>query len=162
MQKQIIKVGMADLATGRAPDILTTLGLGSCVGIAIYDKVQRIGGLAHIMLPDSSQINNQENKAKFANTAIPILISDMLRQGALKKNLVAKIAGGAHMFQFQNMDSMMRIGSRNSSAVIEILGQEGIPIVAQDVGGNYGRTVELDTATGIFKIKTIGQGIKEI
>lgn len=153
---------MADLATGRAPDILTTLGLGSCVGIAIYDKVQRIGGLAHIMLPDSSQINNQENKAKFANTAIPILISDMLRQGALKKNLVAKIAGGAHMFQFQNMDSMMRIGSRNSSAVIEILGQEGIPIVAQDVGGNYGRTVELDTATGIFKIKTIGQGIKEI
>ena len=158
----IIKVGMADLNIGRAPDVLTTLGLGSCVGIALYDATIKVGGLAHIMLPDSTQIKNNNNVAKFADTAIEVLINKLVEEGARKNRLIAKIAGGAHMFEFKNMDDMMRIGTRNVNAVTQILGDNGIPVISRDIGSNYGRTVELYTNTGIFRVKTIGHGIKEI
>ena len=161
-EAKIIKVGMADLRVAKAPDILTTLGLGSCVGIALYDNVAKIGGLAHIMLPDSTQIKNNSNVAKFADTAIEQLIEELVSQGARNTRLVAKIAGGAHMFEFKNMDDMMRIGTRNVSAVIDCLEAFRIPIIASDTGSNYGRTVELHTATGVFVVKTIGHGVKEI
>lgn len=161
-ESRVIKVGMADLSTAREPDILTTLGLGSCVGIALYDPVVKIGGLAHIMLPDSKQIKNNENKAKFADTAIEVLLQQMINEGARKTRLVAKIAGGAHMFEFKNMDDMMRIGTRNVMAVTACLEAYRIPIIASDTGSNYGRTVELHTATGVFVVKTIGHGVKEI
>lgn len=158
----IIKVGMADLNVGKNPDVLTTLGLGSCVGIALYDATTKIGGLAHIMLPDSTQIKNNSNAAKFADTAIEALVNQLLEEGARRNKLVAKIAGGAHMFEFKNMDDNMRIGTRNVIAVIKILEAYNIPIISQDTGSNYGRTVELYTNTGIFRVKTIGHGIKEI
>ncbi len=159
---KIIKVGMADLKIAKAPDVLTTLGLGSCVGIALYDGVAKIGGLAHIMLPDSTQIKNNSNVAKFADTAIEQLIEELVSSGARTTRLVAKIAGGAHMFEFKNMDDMMRIGSRNVSAVTACLEAFRIPIIASDTGSNYGRTVELHTTTGVFVVKTIGHGVKEI
>jgi len=158
----VIKVGMADLNIAMEPDILTTLGLGSCVGIALYDPIIKIGGLAHIMLPDSTQIKNNENKAKFADTAMQVLLQQMLKQGAKKNRLVAKIAGGAHMFEFKNMDDMMRIGTRNVNAVLQILEEMRIPLIAQDTGDNYGRTIELHTTTGMLRVKTIGHGIREI
>lgn len=161
-ESKMIKVGMADLSTAKDPDILTTLGLGSCVGIALYDATAKIGGLAHIMLPDSTQIKNNSNIAKFADTGIEALIKEMLKMGAKQNRLVAKIAGGAHMFEFKNMDDMMRIGTRNVAAVTQILEQVHIPIISQDTGSNYGRTVELHTSTGVFVVKTIGHGIKEI
>ncbi len=158
----IIKVGMADLNVVKAPDILTTLGLGSCVGIALYDSIVKVGGLAHIMLPDSTQIKNNSNPAKFADTAIVKLIEDMVNLGAKSSRLVAKIAGGAHMFEFKNMDDMMRIGTRNIAAVTQILEELSIPIIASDTGSNYGRTIELHTSTGVLLVRTIGHGIKEI
>ena len=161
-ESKIIKVGMADLNTAKEPDVLTTLGLGSCVGIALYDPMTKVSGLAHIMLPDSTQIKNNENKAKFADTAIDILLQEMVQKGARKSRVVAKIAGGAHMFEFKNMDDMMCIGARNITAVIEKLGQINIPIIAQDTGENYGRTIELYTVTGMLRVKTIGHGIREI
>jgi len=158
----VIKVGMADLNVVKDPHILTTLGLGSCVGIALYDSVTKVGGLAHIMLPDSKQIKNNSNLAKFADTGIVKLIEDMVRIGARGNRLVAKIAGGAHMFEFKNMDDMMRIGTRNIAAVTQILEELTIPILASDTGSNYGRTIELHTRTGILLVRTIGHGIKEI
>ena len=153
---------MADLKIAKAPDVLTTLGLGSCVGIALYDSTTKIGGLAHIMLPDSKQIKNNSNVAKFADTGIAELIEELVSNGARSNRLVAKIAGGAHMFEFKNMDDMMRIGTRNVNAVIACLEEFKIPIIAKDTGSNYGRTVELHTDTGIFVVKTIGHGVKEI
>lgn len=161
-ESRIIKVGMADLNIAREPDVLTTLGLGSCVGITLYDASIKLGGLAHIMLPDSTQIKNNDNKAKFADTGIELLIEQMVAQGARKNRLVAKIAGGAHMFEFKNMDDMMRIGTRNVTAVVQILEALRIPILAQDTGSNYGRTIELHTQTGMLFVKTIGHGVKEI
>ena len=158
----IIKVGMADLSIAKEPDVLTTLGLGSCVGIALYDSSIKLGGLAHIMLPDSTQIKNNSNKAKFADTAIELLLEQMVSKGARKNRIVAKIAGGAHMFDFKNMDDLMRIGTRNVTAVSQILKDISIPIIAQDTGDNYGRTIELHTLTGTLRVRTIGHGIREI
>lgn len=161
-ERKVIKVGMADLCTAKYPDILTTLGLGSCVGIALYDSELKIGGLAHIMLPDSTQIKNNSNEAKFADTAVMALVKQMEQEGAQRHRLIAKIAGGAHMFEFKNTNSMMRIGTRNVAAVINILNKVHIPIIAQDTGKNYGRTIELHTSTGVLRVKTVGQGVQEI
>jgi chemotaxis protein CheD len=160
--QEIIKVGMADLNTAVYPDILTTLGLGSCVGIALYDPVSRVGGLAHIMLPDSTQIKNNSNKAKFADTATVLLVEEMIKLGAVKERIIAKLAGGAQMFAFNNTNELMRIGYRNIAAAHSILEKLGIKIVASDTGENYGRTIELYTEDGKLLIKTIGHGIKEI
>lgn len=160
--ENVIKVGMADLQSARHPCILTTLGLGSCVGIAIYDPPRKIAGLAHIMLPSSQQARNNSNVAKFADTAIIKLIDDMLKLGANKSSLVAKLAGGAQMFSFSEASEMMRIGSRNVISSKEMLEQLKIPIIAEDTGGNYGRTIELSSNNGKLFIKTIGHGVKEI
>lgn len=157
-----IKVGMADLNTATEPDTLITLGLGSCIGIALYDPVSKVGGLAHIMLPDSTQIKNNSNLAKFADTAITALIEQMTEIGARQSRLVAKLAGGAQMFDFKQTSDVMRIGYRNDIASRQILEELNIPIVASDTGENYGRTVELHTSTGKLAVKTINFGIKEI
>ncbi|CRZ34538.1 chemotaxis protein CheD [Herbinix hemicellulosilytica] len=159
---KIIKVGMADANVCAAPDVITTLGLGSCVGIVLYDPVSKIAGLAHIMLPDSTKILNNSNKYKFADTAIDILIKDMMRIGANRNNLVAKIAGGAQMFNFGNSSEMMRIGDRNVEATKEKLAQLGIRILAEDTGANYGRTIEFYPETGLLHIKAVGRELKII
>ena len=95
----LIKVGMAEYKVGRNPDILITYGLGSCVGIAIYDPIAKIGGLAHIMLPDSAQARSTDNLAKFADTALPVMVEEIIKLGAYKLNIWAKCAGGAQMFK---------------------------------------------------------------
>ncbi|MGE5676878.1 MAG: chemotaxis protein CheD [Pseudomonadota bacterium] len=158
----LIKVGMADLNTVNSPGILTTLGLGSCVGICLYDTSTRISGMVHIMLPSSVQIKNNSNLAKFADTGIVKLLEDMIKIGAKRNRIVSKIAGGAQMFNFNDASDMMRIGARNVTATKETLKQLNIPIMAEDTGGNYGRTIELYSETGMLLIKTIGYGIKQI
>lgn len=158
----VIKVGMADLQSSRHPCVLTTLGLGSCVGIALYDPVRKVAGLAHIMLPSSQQARNNSNIAKFADTAITKLIDDMINIGAGKSQIVAKLAGGAQMFTFNDASEMLRIGARNVSASKEMLQMLRIPILAEDTGGNYGRTIEIHSESGKLLIKTIGHGVKEI
>jgi chemotaxis protein CheD len=160
---EIIKVGMADLKVCAYPDSLTTLGLGSCVGIALYDKVTKITGLAHIMLPDSKKITRNENIAKFADTGIEETVRLMLLKGANKKRIVAKIAGGADMFNLGSSGKgSIRVGESNVLAVRENLARLGIPIVAEDVGLNYGRTVIIRSEDGGFVIKSVGKSVKEI
>lgn len=155
-----IKVGMADLNICKSPDMITTLGLGSCIGIALYDPVAKIGGLAHIMLPDSTQMRNNQNIAKFADTGIEALVKKMVSAGAVKSRLVAKIAGGAKMFEVTVASSVGNIGLRNAEASKKKLKELGIPLKAEDTGLNYGRTVELYAETGQFKIKSVGKTIK--
>ena len=157
-----IKVGMADLNVCKAPDMITTLGLGSCIGIAVYDPVVKIGGLAHIMLPDSTQMRNNSNIAKFADTGIEELIKRVMAAGANKRRLVAKIAGGAKMFQVSGLSTIGNVGDRNAEASRIKLKQLGIPLLAEDTGLNYGRTVELYPATGEFYIKAVGKSLKII
>jgi len=157
----VIVVGMADLKVAKSPDNLTTLGLGSCVGITLYDKAKKIGGMAHVMLPTYKGFEGQ-NIAKFADSAIIELINQLARLGVARGAVVAKIAGGAHMFGRTQNNDMLKIGERNSAASIAILKQLGIPIVANDTGGSHGRTIELLMDTGALKIRTVGAGEKFI
>lgn len=155
---EIIKVRMADLNICVSPDAITTLGLGSCVGIALRDPVTKIGGLAHIMLPDSRAIaDSGNNRAKFANTGIEELVARMERVGASRSRLAAKIAGGAEMFHFRSQSSLMQVGERNVIATKETLARLGIPLLAEDTGGNYGRTVTFYPETGVFHIRAVGR-----
>ena len=154
---EIIKDGMADLKVCKSPDGVTTLGLGSCVGIAIRDPSTKIGGLAHIMLPDSTSIRNNSNIPKFADTGIDELVKQLIKAGASRSRLVAKIAGGAQMFAFQNKSDLVRVGERNVEAVRRKLQQLRIPILASDTGKNYGRTVIFYPETGDFVIKSVGK-----
>lgn len=158
----MIKVGMADLKVVEFPDALTTLGLGSCVGICLYDASSKVTGMAHIMLPSSKAIRKNENVAKFADTAIVELIQQMEVKGAKKNRLSAKIAGGAQMFSFTSANETMKIGDRNAEAVRFILKEMGIPLKSDETGGNYGRTIEFYSENGKLIIKTAGKGIKEI
>ncbi|HKL99086.1 MAG TPA: chemotaxis protein CheD [Mobilitalea sp.] len=158
----MIKVGMADLNVCVSPDVITTLGLGSCVGIALYDPGTKISGLVHIMLPDSTKIMNNLNKAKFADTGIDELIKAMLKLGANRRAFVAKIAGGAQMFAFTNNNDMMRIGERNIEATKMKLSQLAIPILAEETGANYGRTIEFHPETGALHIRSVGKEHKII
>ena len=160
---EIIKVGMADLKICKAPDGLITLGLGSCVGIAIRDPLTKIGGLVHIMLPDSKAIvNNNGAKEKFADTGIEELVQQMVALGANKNRLVAKIAGGATMFQLQGRSDIMKIGERNIQASINKLNEMNIALLSQDTGDNYGRTVTFYPESGEFHIRAIGRDNKII
>ena len=159
---EMIKVGMADLKTGRNSDVITTLGLGSCIGIALYDPTTKIGGLAHVMLPDSTAIKNNSNIAKFADTGIAELLSQMIKMGAKRTCIVAKIAGGAKMFEMSGLSAIGNVGERNAEASRETLKNLGIRLIAEDTGLNYGRTVELYCDTGKFLIKSVGKAVKEI
>lgn len=160
---QTIKVGMADLNVCKAPDKLTTIGLGSCIGIAIWDPVAKIGGLAHIMLPDSTQIKNNSVVAKFADTGIQKLVDDMIKIGASKNRMVAKIAGGAKMFELKSASaSSINVGAKNAEASIAKLEELGIPIKSSDTGLNYGRTVILDASNGDYIIRAVGKPEKTI
>ncbi|RPF42939.1 chemotaxis protein CheD [Thermodesulfitimonas autotrophica] len=158
-----VQVGIADWKVGKEPVILITLGLGSCVGITLYDPVHKIGGLVHVMLPRMADFSKGSGKpAKFADTGIPLLLEEVLRLGANRRLLEAKMAGGAQMFTGADNKFRFDIGERNVEVAREVLRNLGIKVVAEDVGGNRGRTMVLDTATGRVMIKTLGSQIKEI
>ncbi|MBC5713264.1 chemotaxis protein CheD [Roseburia sp. BX1005] len=159
---EVIRVGMADLNICKAPDIITTLGLGSCIGLTFYDPVTKIGGMVHYMLPDSTQMRNNSNIAKFADTGIEELLRRVVGAGANRGRLVAKIAGGAKMFEVSGMSNVGNIGERNAIAAKEKLKELKIRLIAEDTGLNYGRTVELHCETGEFYIKSVGKPLKII
>lgn len=152
---------MADLNVAADPKILRTVGLGSCVGVAIIDLNVRVAGLAHVMLPSAGK-ENVENPAKFADTAIPLLIEKMCENGAMPNRMVAKITGGAQMFITLNQSDLIRIGPRNVEAVKAALARLRIPIRAEDTGGNSGRTIDFSSVDGSLIIRTISQGVKVI
>lgn len=159
---EVIKVGMADLAVCSGDDAVTTLGLGSCIGIAIRDPATGIGGLVHIMLPSSTEIRNSVNRPKFADTGIEDLVKAIVAKGGSRNRLVAKIAGGAQMFAFGGKSDMIRVGERNALASKKKLSEMKIPILAEDTGKDYGRTVVFYPKTGDFLIRSVGKPEKVI
>ncbi len=158
----MVRVGMADLNICFAPEAITTLGLGSCVGIVLFDSTIQLGGMAHIMLPDSKKIIHNENKYKFADTGIKALLDMMMKQGAKQSRMIAKIAGGAQMFGFQSTSDLLRVGEKNVEATKLQLKELSIPIVAEDTGENYGRTIEFYPDSGKLIIKSVGKTLKYI
>jgi len=161
---EILKIGMADLGVAKSPDRLRTTGLGSCVGVVLYDERHKIAGMAHVMLPESSlgKGGGELSVGKYADTAIPHLIKEMERAGASARHMVAKLAGGAQMFSYLSGNDTMRIGPRNVEACKAMLQLAHIRIVAEDTGGNCGRTIEMDAGSGILQIRTVNQGVKEV
>jgi chemotaxis protein CheD len=146
------KVGIADYAVVTGDDTLTTSGLGSCIGVALYDSRAGVAGLAHAMLPHAE---GDPNEAKYADTAIPALLAEMTDRGADPARVRAKLAGGSTMFEFSSADGT--IGERNVVAVRETLAHEDVPIVAEDVGGEHGRSLELE-ATGTLHVRSAHVG----
>lgn len=157
--ENLIKVGIADYKITSDPHGLVTLGLGSCVGIAIYNTLTKIGGLSHIMLPDSRAFGSDARKEKFADLAIIMMIREMNHGMLLNKNLVAKIAGGAKMFDYKDKKQMPEIGQRNVDAVEKILLELGIPILGKHTGGTIGRTMVVDLSDFKVDIKTANKSL---
>ena len=157
-----IKVGMADLKIAKAPDLLTTLGLGSCIGLTLYDPVSKVGGLVHYMLPDSTKLKNNTNIAKFGDTGIRELYKQVVANGANPKRLVEKIAGGAKMFEVSGLSNVGNVGERNAEEAVLILKEIKEQKIERDTGLNYGRTVVLDCSTGDYLIKSVGKPEKTI
>lgn len=155
-----LKVGIADYKITEAPNSLITYGLGSCVGIALYDKKTRKGGLIHIMLADSSSFSDTSKWIKFADLAIPRVVTEITR--GRKHSLVAKIAGGASMFSFKTSSSGLQIGERNIQKVKEVLKDLSIPIIGEDVGGKTGRTMTVDLESFEVNIRLVNRETYQI
>ncbi len=159
MTDSSVKVKMAEYGVVEAPDQLITIGLGSCVGITLYDKYKKIGGMVHIMLPENRK---GLKPAKYADTGIPLLIEEMEKLGAKKNHLKAKIAGGAKMFSVTSKDSTLNVGQRNVIKVKEVLKDLGIRILGEDTGANYGRTMKFFTDDGRVLITSHKTDDKEL
>ena len=144
---ETIRVGIADMNICSAPDKITTIGLGSCVGVVLYDAKSKVAGLVHVMLPDSTKINNNQNKMKFADSGVKLLLETLEAKGISRTSLKAKIAGGAKMFNFSSSSDLGSIGDKNVEAVRTVLKSFNIKIVSEDVGLNYGRTIVFDPET---------------
>lgn len=157
--RKVIKVGIAELDIVHTPNVIRTAGLGSCVGVVIYDRDKKIAGMAHVMLPDSSHARRvQFNVAKYADTAVDQLVELLKLNGARKFAFRAKLAGGAQMFEFTKQSDLMRIGPRNAEAVIIALKNHGIKIISRDLGGNSGRTIEFNPDDSRLYIRTVTKG----
>lgn len=171
MEEGVVSIGVAEYFVTHNPHVLASFGLGSCVGVALYDGKRRIGGMAHIMLPDSTAISRRKNPGKFADTAIRAMVEDMEKLGSERKDIRAKIAGGACMFHIPGAKNPknvpgpylgMQIGERNVEAVKKVLKELRIPLVAEDTGGDYGRTMRFNIADGSVTITSIRHGTKRL
>lgn len=157
---EVITIGIADAAIARQPCILVTYALGSCVGVCLYEKKRRIGGMVHILLPSRAAAVNQDNAFKFADSGVKKLLDGMLCRGAERQSIIAKIAGGAEMFQQEMLNS--QIGKRNVAAVKAVLRELRIPLAAEHTGSNFGRTIWLSCQDGSLKVRTVNNGIQVI
>ena len=150
-------VDMGKYEISHNPSTLVCLGLGSCVGVAIYDEVKKLAGMAHIMLSfaDESRTQSEDfNGNKYANIAIPAMISDLEKKGCTRSNMKAKIAGGAQMFTSFDNENILDIGKKNIESVQKVLADEKIHIVSKDLGGNSGRTLRFNIETFKMLVRT--------
>nr|WP_312577406.1 chemotaxis protein CheD [Sedimentibacter sp.] len=157
-----LNVGIADMKIAHSPKGLISYALGSCVGICIIDKVRKVAGMVHIMLPLNNNSEDKKNTFKYADTGIEEMVKQMESLGCMRGRMTAKIAGGAKMFEIKGNSSIGNIGERNVIATKEILKKLNIKLIAQDVGENYGRTIVFDSETGNLTIKSFSKNIKVI
>ncbi len=135
--------------------LLFTVGLGSCVAIALWDPEARVGGLAHAMLPDPSNGRRMTPLGRFATTAVPALVERMCAEGAVTARMRARLAGGASMFESLLNGRGRRLGARNVQAARDALAQLGLALDGEDVGGTHGRSVFLHTDTGVLTVTSV-------
>ncbi|MGW8312830.1 MAG: chemotaxis protein CheD [Desulfuromonadales bacterium] len=146
------RVCISQTLIDREPTILKAYGLGSCIAVAIHDPESKFGGLGHMLLPKRPEKNPSDSQAKYVDAGICQMVDQLVLFGANRQGLVAKIAGGANMFETTNQSLINSIGARNARSARETLEQHGITLVGEDIGGNRGRSVEFDLATGIMLV----------
>jgi len=162
VEDEIVVVGLGEVTASRdANRTLTCLGLGSCVGLAMYDPVARVAGMAHIVL-SNSRGKSGPGSSKYADLAVPMLIGQMQDLGALTSRIKAKIAGGAEMSPARGLGDMFKIGQENVAAVKSILAGVGASLTGSETGGSRGRTFRLNVGTGAATVSSAGQDIKEL
>lgn len=149
------RVGISEFRVARAPMVLVTYGLGSCLGIALYEPQSKLGGLAHTLLPVPRPGIDENRTGKFVAMAIRSMAEEMLRQGAAEERLAAKLVGGANMFEQLHQPPGEGIGARNIRAAREVLDKMRIAVVAEEVGGHHGRTMEFDLETGQVVVRSV-------
>lgn len=161
-QELIVKI--ADLRVAREPAIISTHGLGSCLAIVLYDAEARAGGLAHVMLPSPELAKDQSQFAKFPRTAVPVMLEQMAALGCLRHRITAKIAGGANMFAslLRSRNQGTNIGARNVAEAKAVLAALQIPLLKEDTGGDYGRSVELILSSGTVLVHSFKAGKREL
>ena len=151
-------VRMGELAISSTPgDVLVSLGLGSCIGLALVDKRAGVAGLAHIVLPATTGTPKPEAMNKFADHAVPALVDGMVERGASRVFMQAALVGGASMFAGTGLE----VGARNADAVRELVAGRRVPVVAEAVGGSRGRTVKVDVSSGAVSVREAG-GAEEV
>jgi chemotaxis protein CheD len=160
MGENAVVVNVGEIAVAEHPAVLVTQALGSCVGVVLWDPIRRAGGMAHVMLPSPGDTAHDGQRFRFATTAVPALVDALTEAGSPKRRLVAKIAGGAAMFGLEAGSAT--IGARNVAQTRLELHDLGIPLRAEDTGGNYARTIELRLDTGILLVRSYVYGLKEI
>lgn len=161
-EERIIEVGMGEMKISEVPGKLVTRGLGSCVGITLYDPEKKIGSLAHAMLPDVEKIKLKRNPNRFVNYVIIKMVEELEKRDCSRGRIVCKLFGGAHMFGFIARESVLNIGEKNVKMAEAVLEQLGIKIEAEEVGGTFGRTIELNLETGKVLMSTVSWGEKEV
>jgi chemotaxis protein CheD len=153
-----IRVRVADYAVAQGDSVIATVGVGSCIAIALHDQCAKVGGLAHILLPSESLARDHHNLAKFPGTAVPLLIRSMSALGARSGRIIAKISGGSAMFATLLTSGGMQVGERNIAATRDALERCGVPLLAEDVGGDYGRSIYFRVATGEMEVRSYVRG----
>ena len=154
-----VRVKVADYAVRRGEQVLATIGLGSCVAIALYDRDTKTGGLAHILLPSQAMSRETTNPAKFPETIVPLMLDEMRALAGGKTGRVsAKIAGGASMFGQLAAGSGVNVGERNIAATREVLAAHNIPLVGEGTGLDYGRSVYFHLADGRVEVRSLKVG----
>lgn len=149
-------IGLGDWAVLREAGTLACLGLGSCVALILDDREARVGGLAHIVLPTPSLSRERSNPARFAETAVPFLIAEMVRAGAVRGRLTARLVGGASLFAALTAPGTVQIGQRNVHTVRTALAEAGVALGAEAVGGEVGRSLWFDVDTGVVTVRSVG------
>ncbi|MDQ6887099.1 MAG: chemotaxis protein CheD [Gemmatimonadota bacterium] len=159
MRQIVVKV--ADAAVACREATISTIGLGSCVAIMLYEPVARIGALAHVLLPTERLSQDRDNRAKFPGTAVPMLLEQMRAAGAHSARITARLAGGASMFPGM-VTAGLQIGERNVQASRQALARAGVPIIAEDIGGAHGRTIVFRIADGRITVRSLVRGDVEL
>ena len=162
VNQESIVVGLGELKVTRsAAVVLSCLGIGSCIAVCVYDYLFKVGGMSHIVLPHCEG-RPGDNLGKYADTSIPLLIEEVIKQGGQRSRLTIKIAGGAQMSLAPGLKNVFNTGVRNLEGVKAALTREGIQLAAADVGGDKGRTVRMYLNTGKVTVKTAGGEEREI
>ena len=162
MESTLIEVQMGKLEMAQVPERLITRGLGSCLGITIFDPIKNIGAMVHPMLPDIEKSKIKSNPSRFVNSGIRLALEELEKRGCFRSRLEVKMFGGAHMFSFINADSALNVGQKNIEMAHAIFKELNLKILAEEVGGTFGRTIELDTESGKVLVKTVSWGEKVV